>query len=70
MSAVYERRSPSAILTRAQRHLVLDQSGNVVNGPSLHDPTLGFSVMGEKTLWWCGAAWDSRRIPNVVKDEA
>ena len=30
---------------------------------------LGFSVMGETTLWWGGCAWDSFRMPNLVKDE-
>ncbi|MBB4685028.1 organomercurial lyase [Amycolatopsis jiangsuensis] len=30
---------------------------------------LGFSVMGERTLWWGGCAWDSFAIPHVVADE-
>jgi hypothetical protein len=30
---------------------------------------LGFSVMGRRTLWWGGCAWDSFAIPNLVPGE-
>ena len=30
---------------------------------------LGFSVMGERTLWWGGCAWDSFAIPHLVDAE-
>lgn len=30
---------------------------------------LGFSVMGERTLWWGGCAWDSFAIPHLVTGE-
>jgi hypothetical protein len=53
----------------AQRHLALDQSGNVVMAHPFTAMNLGFSVMGERTLWWGGCAWDSFAIPSLVKDE-
>jgi Alkylmercury lyase len=30
---------------------------------------LGFSVMGARTLWWGGCAWDSFAVPHLVPDE-
>jgi hypothetical protein len=30
---------------------------------------LGFSVMGSRTLWWGGCAWDSFALPHVVPGE-
>ncbi|MFF7187367.1 organomercurial lyase [Streptomyces sp. NPDC008222] len=30
---------------------------------------LGFAVMGARTLWWGGCAWDSFAIPCLLKDE-
>jgi len=53
----------------AQRHLALDLSGNVVMAHPFTTVNLGFSVMGEKTLWWGGCAWDSFAIPHLVQDE-
>jgi Alkylmercury lyase len=53
----------------AQRHLVLDQSGDIVMAHPFATLNLGFSVMGEKTLWWGGCAWDSFAIPNLVREE-
>ena len=47
----------------------LDQSGNVVMAHPFTTVNLGFSVMGERNLWWGGCAWDSFAIPNLVKDE-
>jgi hypothetical protein len=35
-----------------QRHLALDQSGNVVMAHPFTTLNLGFSVMGETTMWW------------------
>ena len=29
----------------------------------------GFAVMGERTLWWGGCAWDSFAIPHLVAAE-
>jgi hypothetical protein len=53
----------------AQRHLALNQSGNVVMAHPFTTLNLGFSVMGERTLWWGGCAWDSFAIPHLVRDE-
>ncbi len=70
MAAVDEAQVTEAIAElAAQRQLVLDQSGNVVMAHPFTTLNLGFSVMGEKTLWWGGCAWDSFAIPNLVKDE-
>ncbi len=52
-----------------QRHLALDQYGNVVMAHPLTTANLGFSVMGERNLWWGGCAWDSFAIPHLVKGE-
>ncbi len=30
---------------------------------------LGFAVMGERTLWWGGCAWDAFALPHLVADE-
>src|ERR1700744_4658244 len=30
---------------------------------------LGFSVMGARTLWWGGCAWDSFALPHLLPDE-
>jgi hypothetical protein len=53
----------------AQRHLVLDESGDVVMAHPFTTVNLGFSVMGEKNLWWGGCAWDSFAIPHLVTHE-
>lgn len=53
----------------AHRHLALDTSANVVMAHPFTNLNMGFSVMGEKTLWWGGCAWDSFAIPNLVPDE-
>jgi alkylmercury lyase-like protein len=53
----------------AHRHLALDKSANVVMAHPFTNLNMGFSVMGEKTLWWGGCAWDSFAIPNLVQYE-
>lgn len=53
----------------AGRQLALDQAGNVVMAHPFTTVNLGFSVMGERTLWWGGCAWDSFAIPNLIEDE-
>ena len=30
---------------------------------------LGFSVMGTRTLWWGGCAWDSFALPQLLPDQ-
>jgi len=53
----------------AQRHLVLDEPGDVVMAHPFTAVPLGFSLMGERTLWWGGCAWDSFAIPHLVPGE-
>ena len=53
----------------AARHLVLDGSGDIVMAHPFSAVNLGFSVMGRRTLWWGGCAWDSFAIPHLVPDE-
>lgn len=52
-----------------QRHVVLDEAGNVAMAHPFSSIPLGFSVMGTDTLWWGGCAWDSFAIPHLVTDE-
>lgn len=51
------------------RHLALDAAGEVVMAHPFTSRNLGFSVMGERTLWWGGCAWDSFAVPHLVPDE-
>jgi hypothetical protein len=51
------------------RHLALDPDREVVMAHPFTSTNLGFSVMGERTLWWGGCAWDSFAVPNLVPDE-
>ncbi|MEU3299159.1 organomercurial lyase [Streptomyces sp. NPDC006678] len=56
------------------RDLVLDDpaapdgEGVVMAHPFASVP-LGFSVMGRRTLWWGGCAWDSFALPQLLDDE-
>jgi Alkylmercury lyase len=56
-----------AALARA-RHLVLDGTTIVMAHPFSAVP-LGFAVMGTRTLWWGGCAWDSFALPHLLPDE-
>lgn len=51
------------------RDVVLDDSGRVLMAHPFSTIPLGFSVMGERTLWWGGCAWDSFAVPHLVKSE-
>jgi hypothetical protein len=50
------------------RQLVLDGDRIVMAHPFSAVP-LGFAVMGRRTLWWGGCAWDSFAIPHLLPDE-
>src|SRR5690348_15493810 len=50
------------------RDVVLRDGVLVMAHPFASVP-LGFSVMGRRTLWWGGCAWDSFAIPHLVPDE-
>ena len=60
----------------SRRHLALDPTRSDDAGVStiaLAHPfssiPMGFSVMGGKTLWWGGCAWDSFALPQLVPDD-
>ena len=52
-------------LARA-RQLVLGDRGEIVMAHPFSAVPLGFSVMGERTLWWGGCAWDSFALPHLL----
>ncbi len=51
------------------RHLVLGPDGEIVMAHPFSAVPLGFSVMGSRTLWWGGCAWDSFALPHLLPDE-
>jgi hypothetical protein len=51
------------------RDIVLGADGQVVMAHPFATVPLGFSVMGRRTLWWGGCAWDSFAIPHLVPDD-
>jgi hypothetical protein len=51
------------------RDIVLDQDANIAMAHPFASIPLGFSVMGERTLWWGGCAWDSFAIAHLVPEE-
>ena len=51
------------------RHLVLDETGRIVMAHPFSAVPLGFSVMGTRTLWWGGCAWDSFALPHLLPAE-
>jgi hypothetical protein len=53
----------------AARHIVLDGSDGVVMAHPFTAIPLGFSVMGRRTLWWGGCAWDAFAVPHLVPGE-
>ena len=51
------------------KHLVLNEEYEIVMAHPFSSVPLGFSVMGEKTLWWGGCSWDSFALPNLLNQE-
>lgn len=53
------------------RHIVLaaDGSHSIIMAHPFSAVPLGFSVMGKRTLWWGGCAWDSFALPHVLPDD-
>jgi len=49
-----------------RRLLVLDENDDIVLAHPFATRSFGFSVMGKRTLWWGGCAWDSFAIPHLV----
>ncbi|MGW0433034.1 organomercurial lyase [Micromonospora sp. NPDC003197] len=52
-----------------RRHLVLDGQGQIIMAHPFSAVPLGFAVMGGRTLWWGGCAWDSFALPHLLPDE-
>lgn len=52
----------------ASRDLVLDspRGERIVMAHPFAAIPLGFSVMGPRTLWWGGCAWDSFAVPHLL----
>lgn len=53
----------------AARHVVFDGDHRIVLAHPFAARNFAFSVMGERTLWWGGCAWDAFAIPHLVPDE-
>ena len=53
----------------AARHLVLGGRGEIVMAHPFSAVPLGFSVMGQQTLWWGGCSWDSFALPHLLPAE-
>jgi hypothetical protein len=51
------------------RHLVLDDEDRIVMAHPFSSVPLGFAVMGARTLWWGGCAWDSFALPQLLPAE-
>ncbi|WP_329246350.1 alkylmercury lyase family protein [Actinoallomurus sp. NBC_01490] len=53
-----------------EHHLALDPSGErILMAHPFASIPLGFSVMGRRTLWWGGCAWDSFALPHLLPDD-
>lgn len=52
-----------------RRHLVLDETGAIVMAHPFSAVPLGFSVMGQRNLWWGGCCWDSFALAHLLDDE-
>jgi Alkylmercury lyase len=48
------------------RHVVLGDDGRIVMAHPFSSVPLGFSVMGDHTLWWGGCAWDSFAVSHLL----
>lgn len=53
----------------AARLVVLDDTGEIVMAHPFAQANFGFSVLGARTLYWGGCAWDSFAIPHLVPHE-
>jgi hypothetical protein len=54
----------------APRHVVLAEGGAIVLAHPFAAIPLGFAVMGERTLWWGGCAWDAFALPHLLPEES
>lgn len=51
------------------RHIAINKDFKIVMAHPFSSVPLGFSVMGENTLWWGGCSWDSFALPNLLNQE-
>jgi hypothetical protein len=58
----------SALAELARTRNVVLKDGEVEMAHPFATRSFGFSVMGPRTLWWGGCAWDAFAIPNLVPD--
>ena len=52
-----------------EHHIVLDEAGQIIMAHPFASIPLGFSVMGQRTLWWGGCAWDSFALPHILPED-
>jgi hypothetical protein len=52
------------------RHVVLGEDDRVLLAHPFATVPLGFSVMGARTLWWGGCAWDAFAMPGLLPNES
>ena len=52
-----------------QRHVVLGPDDRIVMAHPFTSVPMGFAVMGTRTLWWGGCAWDSFALPHLIPGE-
>jgi hypothetical protein len=51
------------------RHIVLDEADRILMAHPFSALPMGFAIMGARTLWWGGCAWDSFALPNLLRRE-
>ncbi len=61
----------SGLRDLAQRKLLaLGEDDQILMAHPFSSVPLGFSVMGEHTLWWGGCAWDSFALPKFLEAQS
>lgn len=69
-AGVSERELPTGLQELHEvRHLVLGADGEIVMAHPFATIPLGFSVMGDHTLWWGGCCWDSFALPHLLPED-
>lgn len=66
LSGVAPGELAAALTELAAAHHVVLRDGQVELAHPFATRSFGFSVMGPRTLWWGGCAWDAFAIPNLV----
>jgi hypothetical protein len=66
LTAAETARALEALAT--ERHIVLDQRGEIELAHPFATRDFGFSVKSDRVLWWGGCAWDAFAISHLVPD--